>query len=65
LNDPSSLVSFQSAIKAELVLEDPFASDDVGFNGPGNEILGVVGDQGIKFFFHCATPIRISELASD
>jgi hypothetical protein len=41
------------------MLEDPFPSDDIGADGPRNEILGVVGDHNIKFFFHCTTPIRI------
>jgi hypothetical protein len=30
--DPSSLVPFQRAIRVELLLENPFASNDVGAN---------------------------------
>jgi hypothetical protein len=67
LGEPSkdlvSPVSFQCAIRVELVLEDPFFGDDVGASGLRNEIPGLVGDQYIKFFFHCTTPIRISERA--
>jgi hypothetical protein len=43
------------------VLENPFVSDDVGANGVRDKILGVVGDQGSKLFFHGVTPIQIDE----
>jgi hypothetical protein len=39
-----SLVSFQRAVGVELVLENPFAGDDVGANGVRYKITGVVGD---------------------
>jgi hypothetical protein len=61
----TTLVSFQSAIRVELVLEDPFVDDYVGANGSGDEISGVVDDQGIKFCFYCVPPIRIGEHAWD
>jgi hypothetical protein len=49
--DPVRLVSFQRAIGVELVIENPFASDDVGANGARYKILGVVGDQGSQPLF--------------
>jgi hypothetical protein len=43
------------------VLENPFVSDEFGANGVTNKILGVVGDQGSKFFSHGVAPIRIND----
>jgi hypothetical protein len=63
--NPASLVSFQGAVGIELVLENPLVGDDVGANGARDKILGVVGDQGSKFFFHGATPIWIDEGGTD
>jgi hypothetical protein len=57
--DPVRLVSFQRAVGVELVIENPFASDDVGVNGARYKILGVVGDQGSKLFFHGSVLVRI------
>jgi hypothetical protein len=34
------------------VLEDPFGGDDIGANRARDKILGVVGNQDKKFFFH-------------
>jgi hypothetical protein len=65
LKDPVRLVSFQCVIRVELVLEDPFAGDDIRGSRLRNEILGVVGYQGIKFFFHCIAPNRIGEHTSN
>jgi hypothetical protein len=50
MKDPTSLVPFQSAIEVELVLEDPFADDDVGANRMSDKIPSVIGDQSIIFF---------------
>jgi hypothetical protein len=47
------------------VLENPLAGDDVGANGARDKILGVVGDQGSKFFFHGTAPIWIDEGGAD
>jgi hypothetical protein len=44
VKDPVSLVPFQRAIGVKLVLENPFASDDVGANGARFKIPDVVGD---------------------
>jgi hypothetical protein len=65
VKNPASLVPFQGAVRIELVLENPLASDDVGANGARDKILGVVGDQGSKFFFHGTTPIWIDEGGAD
>jgi hypothetical protein len=43
------------------VLEDPFASDDIRASGARDNILGVVGDQGSKFFFHDRVPVRFDD----
>jgi hypothetical protein len=47
------------------VLEDPFVGDDVGTNGAIDRILGVVGDQGSKFFFYDASLVWINEGGTD
>jgi hypothetical protein len=61
LKDPASLVTFQSVVRVELVLKDPFTGDYVGANGARNKIPGVIGDQGSKLFFHWAMIIQIGE----
>jgi hypothetical protein len=63
--NPTSLVPFQGAVRIELVLENPLATDDVGANGVRDKISGVVGNQGNKFFFHGMVPIRIDEGSAD
>jgi hypothetical protein len=65
VKDPASLVPFQRTIGVELVLEDPFVDNDVGSNGARDKILGVVGEQGSKFFFHGAAPVWIDEGDAD
>jgi hypothetical protein len=47
------------------VLEDPFVGDNVGANGARDKILGVVGDQGSKLFFHDAVLVWIDERGAD
>jgi hypothetical protein len=61
VKDPASLVPFQRAIRVELVLENPFASDDVGANMVREKIPGVFGNQGSKFFFHGVLLVWIDE----
>jgi hypothetical protein len=63
--DLVSLVPFQRAIRVELVLKNPFASDNVGANGARDKISGVVGDQDNNFFFHGTTPVRINESSTN
>jgi hypothetical protein len=57
IKDPASLVPFQSAIGVELVLEDPFAGDDVRANRAWDKMPGFVGDRGSKFFFLGVAPV--------
>jgi hypothetical protein len=61
VKDAASLIPFQRAIRVELVLENAFVGDDIGANGARDKVLGVVGDQGSKFFFHGAAPVQIDE----
>jgi hypothetical protein len=49
----------------ELVLEDPFAGDDVRANRTRNKIPSVVGDQSIIFFLHGMTLGWLGEGGSD
>jgi hypothetical protein len=65
MNDPGSLVPLQRAVEVELMLKNPFAGDDIIANGARDKIPGVVGDQGIKLFFHDVAPIRIDEGGAD
>jgi hypothetical protein len=60
-----SLVPFHGAVIIKLVLQNLLTSDDVGDNGARDKIIGVVSDQGSKFFFHGAAPIRIDEGGAD
>jgi hypothetical protein len=57
----ANLVPFHSVVGVELVLEDPFAGDDVRANGVWNKIPVVVGNQGNKFSFHDAALVQIDE----
>jgi hypothetical protein len=59
--NPMSIVTFQGAVGVELVLEDPFASDDVGANRMRDKISSVVGHQSIIFLFHGTALGRVSE----
>jgi hypothetical protein len=61
VKDPVSLVPFKRAIIVKLVLENPFAGDDVGANGARDKISSVVGNQSSKFFFHRMTPVQTNE----
>jgi hypothetical protein len=65
VKNPTSLVPFQSAIGVELVLENPFADDDVGANRTRDKLPSIVGDQSIIFFFHGTAPGRVSEGGAD
>jgi hypothetical protein len=64
-NDPASLVPLQRVVEVELVLKNPFVGDDIVANEARDKISGVVGDQGIKLFFHDVAPIRIDEGGAD
>jgi hypothetical protein len=55
------LVPLQRVIGVELVLEEPYAGDDIGANGARDKILDVDGDQGNKFFFQGMTTVQIDK----
>ena len=62
--NPTSLVSIQSTIRQQFVLEDPFAGDDVSMRRAGNKCPGVVLDESLKLIVHRCTPVRIIESAT-
>jgi hypothetical protein len=59
------LVPLQRVIGVELVLEEPYAGDDIGANGARDKILDVDGDQGNKFFFQGVTTVQIDKGSMD
>jgi hypothetical protein len=61
VKEPASHVSFQRAVRVELVLENLFIGDDVGSNGTRDNIPSVVGNQGSELFFHGASLVWIDE----
>jgi hypothetical protein len=61
VKNPTSLVPFPGAVEVELVLEDPFASDDIRANRMRDKITSVIGDQSIIFFVHDTTPRWVGE----
>jgi hypothetical protein len=65
VRNPVSLVPFQGATGIKLVLKNALAGDDIGANGAKDKILGIVGHQGSKLFFHGMAPIRIDEGSVD
>jgi hypothetical protein len=65
VKNPVSLVPVQGVIGIELVLKNPLIGDDVGANGTRDKILGIVGDQASKLFFHGTTPVQIGEGSTD
>jgi hypothetical protein len=65
VKNPASLVPFQGAVGVELVLEDPFAGDDVGANRTRDKLPSIVGDQSIIIFFHGTAPGWVSEGGAD
>jgi hypothetical protein len=64
VENPTSLVSIQSTIRQQFVLEDPFAGDDVSMRRAGNKCPGVVLDESLKLIVHRCTPVRIIESAT-
>jgi len=59
--NPTSFVSLQRTISVEFMFENPFSGDHVGIGGPRDKLPSVIVHEGIIFFFHGATPVRISE----
>jgi hypothetical protein len=59
MKDPTSLVPIESTINQELVLEDLFASDDVGVGRPRNKGPCVILDRCLVFLVHHDVPVSI------
>jgi hypothetical protein len=57
---PVPLVALECTIGAQLVLEHPLASDDVGAGRTRNELPSLVPLQSVKLFLHSRTPMRIA-----
>jgi hypothetical protein len=51
VNYPASLVPLQSVVEVELVIEDPFVSDDIRANGTRDKILDVFLIKTVISFF--------------
>jgi hypothetical protein len=45
----------------EFMFENPFSGDHIGIGGPRDKLPSVIIHEGGIFFFHGATPVRISE----
>jgi hypothetical protein len=54
------LVVLECTIRAQLVLEHPFASDDIGARRARNELPSLVPLQGLKLLLHSCTPLWIA-----
>jgi hypothetical protein len=63
--DPASLVAIEGPVSAELVREDPFASDDVGALRSWNKVPGPITHQGPVLILHSCAPIGISAGSAD
>jgi hypothetical protein len=59
--DPASLVAIEGPVNAELVHEDPFASDDVGALRSWNKVPCPITHQGPVLIHHSHAPIGIDE----
>jgi hypothetical protein len=57
----TSLVSVQGTISMKFVFENPFSSDHVCLGRARNKVPSVILNKSGMFFFHSATPMRISE----
>ena len=54
--DPTRLVALESAVRMELVLEDPLPGDDVGVTGSRNKLPRLVALQGVELLLHGCEP---------
>lgn len=54
------LVALECTIGAQLVLEHPFAGDDVGARRTRNELPSLVPLQSLKLLLHSRMPLRIA-----
>jgi hypothetical protein len=64
LEDLTSLVPVERAVRLELVVEDPFASDEIGPMRTRNQVPRAVRQQGL-ILLHSATPVGVRECATD
>jgi hypothetical protein len=64
-NDLASLIAIEGPISAELVREDPFASDDVGALRSWNKVPCPITHQGPVLILHSHAPIGIDEGSAD
>jgi len=60
-SNPTSFVAFQTSIFKKLMLENPFARDDIGARRPRHEIPGVIGDKSRILSLHSSAPVWVSE----
>jgi hypothetical protein len=65
LKDPMSLIAIKCPVSAELVREEPLASDDVGALRPGNKLSGSIAHQCLVLILHSRAPIGIGERSTD
>jgi hypothetical protein len=63
--EPASLVAIESPVSAELVHEDPFASDDIGALRSWNKVPCPITHQGPVLILHSRAPIGIGEGSAD
>jgi hypothetical protein len=61
LKDPIGLVEIKGPISMEIVCEDPLAGDNVGALRSGNQLPGLIADQGLVFVLHSHTPMGIGK----
>lgn len=59
--NPACLVAVEGAVGLELVLEQPFAGDDVGLVWSWHKIPRAIGEEGVKLILHHSAPLWISE----
>jgi hypothetical protein len=61
LKDPTSLIAIKGPVGTELVREDPLAGDNVGALRSGNQLPGLITDQGVVLFLHSRMPMGIGK----
>jgi hypothetical protein len=59
LKDPTGLVAIKGPVSPELVREDPLAGDNVGALRSGNQLPGLIANQGSVLLLHSRTPMGI------
>jgi hypothetical protein len=63
--DPASLVAIEGPVSAELVCQEPFASDDVGALRSWNKVTCPITHQGPVLILHNRAPSGIGEGSTD